>query len=409
MQPRGGGPGTSVRPAPRRADCEPLKTLYWYLTRQVLAALALALGVFTFVLLLGNVLKELIELLLRGQVPPTLLLQAVGLLVPFVWVFALPMALLTATLLVFGRLSADQELTAMRASGISPISLVLPILALSLALCGLSALVNLEYAPRCRVAYKNLLATVKLDLSRVHLPEGRFITDYPGYMFYIGRNRRDQLQDVLVFASEGGVVTRTLHAARGQLHLLETNRQILIELFNVKGVDLAGRQRVPFSAARVPILLDFNPAPRSEKKPRLSDLTFRELCDELHQLQRQMQWSERPSGAATGASPGGEAAGPPAELLSPVRVQIHRQVAFSFACFGFALVGIPLGVRLHRRETNVSFAVALLLVLLYYGLFVLAQSLDTRPEFAPHLLVWVPNFLFQAAGAAMLWRANRGW
>lgn len=389
-----------------------MKTLHWYLTRQVLAALALALAVFTFVLLLGNVLKELIELLLQGSAPPGLLLKAIGLLVPFVWVFALPMALLTATLLVFGRFSADQELTAARASGVSLLSLLTPVLLLSLALCAVSALVNLEFAPRCRVAYKNLLATARLDLASVQLPEGRFITDYPGYMFYIGRNRREQLQDVLVFASERGVVTRTLHAARGQCRVLETNRQVLIELFNVKGVDLAGGQRVPFSAARVPILLDFNPAPRAPRKPRLSDLTFEQLRAELRELERQVHWPSARAGSEPAATADGETPGParpPAELLSPVRVQMHRQVAFSFACFGFALVGVPLGVRLHRRETNVSFAVALVLVLIYYGLFVLAQSLDTRPQYAPHLLVWVPNVLFQAVGAAMLWRANRGW
>lgn len=384
-----------------------MKTLHWYLMRQVLAALVLALAVFTFVLLLGNVLKELIELLLYGRAPLGLLARALALLVPFVWVFALPMALLTATLLVFGRFSADQELTAVRASGVSLLALVTPILALSLLLCGVSALVNLEFAPRCRVAYKDLLATVKLDLAKVQLPEGRFITDYPGYLFYIGRNRRQQLQDVLVFASERGVVTRTLHAARGQLHVSETNRQVVIELFNVKGVDMAGGQRVPFSAARVPILLDFGLAARATKKPRLSDLTFEQLRAELRQLEQQIQWPSRSSGEP-GDAPGREPARAPTELLSPVRVQMHRQVAFSFACFGFALVGIPLGVRLHRRETNVSFAAALLLVLIYYGLFVLAQSLDTRPEYAPHLLVWVPNFLFQVVGAAMLWRANRG-
>lgn len=386
-----------------------VKTLHWYLTRQVLAALAIALLVFTFVLLLGNVLKELIELLLQGQAPPGVLLRAIGLLVPFVWVFALPMALLTATLLVFGRFSADQELTAVRASGVSLLALLTPVLLLSLLLCGISALVNLELAPRCRVAYKNLLATVKLDPAKVQLPEGRFITDYPGYMFYIGRNRRQQLQDVLVFASEGGVVKRTLHAARGQIHVSETNRQVVIELFNVRGVDMAGNQRIPFAAGRVPILLDFNPAPRAQKKPRLSDLTFAQLRAEMREVE---QLARLPSSAAAG--PEGRGAGvetgrAPAELLSPLRVQMHRQVAFSFACFGFALVGIPLGVRLHRRETNVSFAVALVLVLIYYGLFVLAQSLDTRPDYAPHLLVWVPNFLFQGVGAALLWRANRGW
>lgn len=383
-----------------------MKTLHTYLTRQVVTSLLVTVAVFTFVLLLGNVLREILTLLVNRQATFGAVAEAIGLLIPYVWAFALPMGMLTATLLIFGRFSADQELTAVRASGVSLLSLVTPILLLSLALCVVSAIVNMEVAPRCRMAYKDLVSRLRIELTNLQLPEGRFIKDFPGHIFYVGKNQRGNLEDVIVFVLKDQTNKLTsIHAQTGKVEMDTTNKTILVHLYDAKTISDSG------GTGSGNITLPLPLPEKTQRQPSIGDMTFVQLCEELKVLEQYVALS---SPIDTNVTVPQLQAKKKAlqrqrnDLASPVRFQLHKQVAFSFACFGFTLVGIPLGIRMHRRETNIGIAIALLLVALYYSFILVAQSLQTKPEYAPHLIVWVPNFIFQAVGAVLLWRANRG-
>jgi len=379
--------------------------------RQILATLLITVMVFTFVLLLGNALKEILPLLVNRQVTLGVVVEAAGLLVPFAWVFALPMGMLTATLLVFGRFSADQELTAVRASGISLLSLISPILLLSLALCALSALVNMEIGPRCRVAYTNILFNLGLELTGAQLPEDRYIKDFKGYIFHVGKNRHGDLEDVSVWVLKDDTnVVSYVRARRGKLEVDTPNRRVNLYLYNgTSEIRHEGGSELVAAAELEPIQLDFGQK-QNTFRPKISDMTASQLWDELNDWEQRLN-VPRAVGATSAEqlrAQKRELQKMPGDPTAPIRFQIHQQIAFSFACFGFTLVGIPLGIRMHRRETNVGIAIALVLVAGYYSFIVIGQSLQARGEYAPHLIVWLPNFIFQAVGAVLLWRANRG-
>jgi lipopolysaccharide export LptBFGC system permease protein LptF len=353
--------------------------------------------------------------------------KAIGLELPFACVFALPMGFITATLLVFGRFSADQELIAMRASGISLLALIMPVLLLSLACCGLSAWLNMEIGPQSRMAFLNLRYELLNQVANAQVPEGQFVPftyQTRHYQFYVAKNHDGELEDVNIYRMLGDTNWDVLvHAPRGRLLSGRGTNQLAVILHDGRilrgqNIDSFGEETYNFSEDYIT---------NQTIKPKISDMTFGQLQDELRELQnthitpasfktataianlKQLNLTSK-----TNISPAeidslvNEAGKIQKQEIGQVLLTMHWEFAFSFACFGFTLVGIPLGIRVHRRETNVGMTIAIALVAIYYGFMMLGQSLAGRPEFYPHLIVWLPNFIFQAIGAFLLWRANRG-
>jgi lipopolysaccharide export system permease protein len=266
----------------------------------------------------------------------------------------------------------------------------------------------MELAPNSRSAYKSIFLKFTAGFSAAQIPEGRHIKDVPGYIFFVGENRNGKLQDVLVYdLGQGTNPPSSWHAARGEVQTETegTNRWLILNLYEVRGVVFQDDRAAMTAVDHFPFKYDLTRFDNVRGYTSIKGMSFTQLREELESVaervrdqSRQVAGPERRQFVATQL----------ATLLTPVQVQMHRQVAFSFACFGFTLIGIPLGIRVQRRETNIGFAIALVLVMVYYSLVLLGLSLDNHPGWYPHLLLWVPNLLFQGMGAVLLWRANRG-
>ena len=395
-----------------------MRTLHFYLLRQVLVTLFMTICVFTLVLLLGNVLKEIVALLVTGKVTLGVIVHAVGLLIPYIMAYVLPFAMLTATLLTFGRFSADNELTAVRASGISLLSLCLPVLILSVLLAGLCAWFNFKIAPECRVAYKQLIFKTSLQNTSALITEDRFIDQIPGIVLYVRKRDGDLLKDVRLYTIKNNEIEQRISAAEGSILWENEQKTVRFELRDavtetrnptsvpvpnsVPEEDINSTNSPLVTVIQEPLpentidwvqipskMVTFGPInletlARSEQNLRIgTEMTHTQLLAEIAKREAQ------------GIS------------ASPAIFQLHRQVALSFATVGFALIGIPLGIRAHRRETSIGMAISILLVMVYYSFFIFAQAMESHAALRPWLLVWVPNFLFQGIGAVLLWRANR--
>ncbi|MBM3846660.1 MAG: YjgP/YjgQ family permease [Verrucomicrobia bacterium] len=386
-----------------------MKTLHWHILRQVLESLCMTVLVFVFVLMLGESLKEILALLVNGQINLAVVAKAFALLVPYVLVFALPMGLLTSTLLVFGRMSSDQEITAARACGISLASLATPVVGLGVVCALLSAFINMKLAPECRAAYRSLLFQARAARASAFIPEKTFITELPGYILYAGSVEGLQMKEVIAYQlDDAGRKKNYLRAEEGFIELNPSQRTASLTLkqgwqfLNEAGLEPSWHS---FGELQLP---PFDLPSQVSDKPSVNNMSFMQLRQTLREVQERLMSASEigKTGSAELRSRLEEVQAAASVLEEPIRVQMHRQASFSCASIGFALVGIPLAIRAHRRETSIGFALAIVLVIIYYSFFILAFSLETRPELFPHLLLWTPNFLFQLVGGWLLWKVN---
>ncbi len=363
-----------------------------YILKSVLGACLAAVGLFAFVLMLGNALRDLLGHVLAGQITLATFARLIALLIPYVISYALPMGMLTGVLLTLGRLSADNEITAMRAAGLSLARLARPILLLGVLGAATSLYVNLEAMPRARTQYqRELAAAVRANPLAFVVPR-TFIRDFSGYVVYVGDKQGPELRDFWLWELDDQRRTqRLVRAASGRLDYDETDNILRLTLADAQ-IEVRPEDR-PEDFSEPPLVGTFG---RTESVPlrldtlfgssgvrhKLKWMTYTELAAEQQRLAAQ-------------PVPAGEEARQAREIMK-VRLTLQDKFTTAAAVLTFALIGVPLGIRVSRRETSANLGLAVLLALGYYFLTVMVSWLDRHPAARPDLLLWVPNLLFLA-------------
>jgi len=388
---------------PMGAGAPTVNLLDRHIFKSTLATCAAAVGIFAFVLITGNVVRDLIGPGLSGQLSAEAFGRLVLLLIPFVFSYALPMGMLTGVLLTLGRLSADSEVTAMRAAGISLPRIARPVIILG-ALGFIAGLpVNFEFMPRARVQYdRELTAAVRANPLSFIVPK-TFIRDFPGVVVYVGEKQGARLRDFWLWRLDGDHrVTQFIRAASGRVEYDEATNDFIITLSQAQVETRNDRNPEDFTEAQPvmtfvqsdPVRLSLNRLfGRTGIRQKPTWMTYAELRREQARLAAEKVPPERRKESA--------------QAQMKVALVIEDKFNTALAALTFAVVGVPLGIKVSRRETSANLGVAVLLALGYYLLTVMIGWLDRHPEYRPDLLLWLPNAVFLLLGAWLFSRIDR--
>lgn len=401
----GGGPGDDEKkpapgfPARERAGslpAEPTVRAVRILDRHLLIQIALATlaatGTLTFILVVLNAFQRVFDLLVSNDIPFSTILWMVLMLVPQALAFTIPWGFLVAILIVLGRMAHDLEILAIRAAGLGLVPFVSPVVLFSLGLSLLCLYNNAVLTPRCMTAFKLALVDLGKNNPTALLRAQEPIDKFDGYRIYVDKKYGQTVEGIHIWELDGaGVPKRSVRADKGIISA-DLNAMVLtITLFNARqeerGPDPTNLSRIQtgMKAAQFPIpvslrkMLDTSNISTKSSNQTLLELGKRILTPALEQ----------------GAN------------VIPLLTEFQKRMAMSVSCFTFALVGIPLAVYTQRRETSVSFVLSLGVVVLYYLLIVLAESLKEKAGAYPELVIWMPNLVFQAAGFWLLHKVNR--
>ena len=371
-----------------------IRVLNRHLLREFIRSFLATAAVLTLVMYVGATVQA-IDYMSRGISGP-LILRIFALNVPFTLSFVIPISVLTTVLLQFGRLSADGEITALKACGVSLWQMAAPIVFGAVLLSGFCLFINAEVAPRSHyLRYKMLRELGEVDPLAL-LEEGRFTADFPGVKIYVGKKSGARLDDVVLFqfAETGARAEVRAQSGRVQCDFDRQTMDIVLEHvrlteYDKNAPDDLAKART-LTAESYPVTLDLRKLLKKgkfNKKP--ASLSLGELVRAIRDIRQTF--------------PDIQEQGVPRMRLK-LAVEANKRLALALSCFSFAVLGIPLGIRAHRKESSIGIGLALVLLFVYYLFIIVADSLLDRPAWRPDLIPWIPVLGGQLLGGFLLYR-----
>jgi lipopolysaccharide export system permease protein len=428
-----------------------VRILSRYILKEHFGPLLFGQAVFTVVLLMNQVARKFDELAKRDLDWHTIG-QFFVLTLPFILAVTFPMGVLVATLAAFGRLSSDNEINAMKASGVSPYGMLTPLIGAA----GVLTLLMIWFNHAVLTRSNHELARLEQDISRTKptfiLKEGSL--NEPGgsgnYRLLVDRldRRTNRLHGVRVFDQNDPVIQRTIVADSADMFYARNGRDLILNLksgtiYELKTANPAEHTALRFDRQRL-VMRDVASGlvrdSESDDYRTDREMDLRQLLTEVRAERLRLRASDstmvavvseelepylRGDFAALNRKTGGGGLELPAEQTKATLrglerhaqqreyarrqankfdVEYHKKVAIPVACLVFVLIGSSLGVRARRSGYGFAIGVSLLIFTVYYIFLIGGEDLSDRLLLTPWLAMWAPNILFTILGIILFRR-----
>ncbi|MGZ3635855.1 MAG: LPS export ABC transporter permease LptF [Syntrophales bacterium] len=358
-----------------------------YILKEIAYPFLLILFVLTFVLLMGKII-QLMDLMVNKGVSFVDISKLFLLLTPSFLILTIPISLLISILIGLGRLSGDNELTILKASGMSLYKLVGPVALASLIAFTITAATSLFLVPQSKYATKDLLFNVAKKKASIGIKEKVFNDDFKGILIYAESIpvKGDFMEGVIISDTRMSKEPSTIIAERAYLVSDPALMTVTLRLQNgsTHTVDktLKNYRKMDFSSYDVN--LDIESSIAEAKKVNIknsTEMTVWELSQKL------------------------KTAGLEDAVFREMAIEFYKTITTPLSCIVFGILGIPLSIRAHRAVRSRGFTLGLIIVFVYYIMRLGGEALVETGRLSPLIGTWSPNIIFCIAGLYLLIKA----
>ncbi len=367
-----------------------LKLFDRYILKEIAPPFFIGITVYTFVLLMNQILL-LSEMFIARGVPASTVLSLLFYLIPSLLAFTIPMAILMGVLAGLSRLSSDAEITAFRTLGVGQRQILRPVLIFSI--CGwlITSFFTLYLAPQSNYKWiKTLSQSVNLE-AQFNVNPREFYDRIPRTALFVQDIGEGNLwKNIFVHFSYPSQEPRIIFAEKGRVNLFPDKKRATLEL--QKGIIHSSNVSNPENYSmtvfkRLEEELDVRSlfvGISTEKKAREKDIN--ELLSDIKDTKREL-------GKLGSSDKNSIDFKQNKRKLIKYLVETHKKFALPFACIIFAFLGISLGVSTKKGGRTSGFTLSIVIIVIYYILITAGENIAVNEGIKPWLGMWGPNIL----------------